>query len=69
MADDSVDTLELRTERSTVAKMDSGTATDGQVATADGSGGVAYETVTGGGGRHDDQTAADRSPLPAGNHG
>ena len=30
--------------------MDSGTATDGHVATADGSGGVAYEAPTGGGG-------------------
>ena len=59
MADDSVDTLELQDGAVTVAKMDSGTATDGQVATADGSGGVAYETVTGGGGGTDDQTAAE----------
>ena len=35
----------------TAAKMDSGSAADGQVATADGSGGTAYETLpTGGGG-------------------
>ena len=35
----------------TVAKMSSGSAADGQVATADGSGGVAFETLpTGGGG-------------------
>ena len=34
----------------TVAKMDSGSAADGDVATADGSGGVAFEAATGGGG-------------------
>ena len=59
MADDSVDTLELQDGAVTVAKMDSGTATDGHVATADGSGGVAYEAVTGGG------TTFDIQGLPA----
>ena len=46
----SVNTPELQDGAVTVDKMDSGTATDGHVATADGSGGVAYEAVTGGGG-------------------
>ena len=55
-----VTTAKIAAGAVTVAKMDSGTATDGHVATADGSGGVAFEAPTGGGGGGtDDQTAAE----------
>ena len=63
MADDSVDTPELQDGAVTVAKMDSGTATDGHVATADGSGGVAYEAVTTGGAGS--STFVDLTDTPA----
>ena len=41
--------------------IDSESATDGQVLTADGSGGAAWEDASGGGGGTDDQTAAEVS--------
>ena len=63
MADDSVDEPELQDGAVTVAKMDSGTATDGHVATADGSGGVAYEAVTTGGAGS--STFVDLTDTPA----
>ena len=43
------------------AHIDSESATDGQVLTADGSGGAAWEDSSGGGGGTDDQTAAEVS--------
>ena len=48
--DAAVTTDKLADDAVTVDKMDSGSATDGHVATADGSGGVAFEAATGGGG-------------------
>ena len=56
MVDNSVRGPEIQARAVTVEKMNSGTATDGHVATADGSGGVAYEAAAGG---TDDQTAAE----------
>ena len=55
-----VDTSELADDAVTAAKLDSGSASDGFVATADGSGGVAYE-ATGGASVRD----ADGGSFPA----
>ena len=56
-----VTTAKMADDAVTVDKMNSGSADDGHVATADGSGGVAFEAPTGGGGGGgtDDQTAAE----------
>ena len=50
IADDAVTEDKIADDSVTVDKMDSGTAADGHVATADGAGGVAFEAPTGGGG-------------------
>ena len=60
-----VTTAKIAAGAVTVAKMDSGSATDGHVATADGSGGVAFEAPPAGGGTPTEQRVLNEQPDDA----
>ena len=69
VADDGIGPDQIADDAVTVAKMDSETANDGWVVTADGSGGVEWEPQSGGGGggggSTDRTTLVDAAPITA----